>query len=184
MIMNKKFFMVFVEGKNTPTVQHDNLEKAEKEAKRLADKYGKRAFVLESTSLITPDEINVKVDSFEAALEYLGREYLGRENNAYMCGIPDKHTKAMVAMYKLITIAEAWNKADNFVPDYDNIYQYKWYPWFQKRGTAGFVCASTSTTAASAAAHAGSRLCFSTSERAEQFGKQFIDLWNDFLLFR
>lgn len=177
--MNKKFFMVFVEGENTPTVQHDNLKKAEKEAQRLADKYGKKVFVLESTSLITPDEINVKVDSFEAALEYLGRE-----NNACMCGIPDKHAKAMVAMYKLITIAEAWNKADNFIPDYDNTNQYKWFPWFQKRGTAGFVSAYTSGTASSAHAYFGSRLCFSTSERAEQFGKQFIDLWNDFLLFR
>lgn len=177
--MNKKFFMVFVEGENTPTVQHDNLKKAEKEAQRLADKYGKKAFVLESTSLITPDEINVKVDSFEAALEFLGRE-----NNACMCGIPDKHAKAMVAMYKLITIAEAWNKADNFVPDYDNTNQYKWFPWFQKRGTAGFVFAYTDCTASVASAYFGSRLCFSTSERAEQFGKQFIDLWNDFLLFR
>lgn len=177
--MNKKFFMVFVEGENTPTVQHDNLKKAEKEAQRLADKYGKKVFVLESTSLITPDEINVKVDSFEAALEYLGRE-----NNACMCGIPDKHAKAMVAMYKLITIAEAWNKADNFIPDYDNTNQYKWFPWFQKRGTAGFVYAFTTTAASYAGAYFGSRLCFSTSERAEQFGKQFIDLWNDFLLFR
>ena len=176
--MNKKFFMVFVEGENTPTVQHDNLKKAEKEAQRLADKYGKKAFVLESTSLITPDEINVKVDSFEAALEFLGRE-----NNACMCGIPDKHAKAMVAMYKLITIAEAWNKADNFIPDYDNTNQYKWFPWFQKRGTAGFVFAYTATTASYANATIGSRLCFSTSERAEQFGKQFIDLWNEFLLF-
>ena len=177
--MNKKFFMVFVEGENTPTVQHDNLKKAEKEAQRLADKYGKKAFVLESTSLIIPDEINVKVDSFEAALEYLGRE-----NNACICGIPDKHAKAMVAMYKLITIAEAWNKADNFVPDYDNTNQYKWFPWFQKRGTAGFVCANTDYAASYASAHFGSRLCFKTDERAEQFGKQFIDLWNDFLLFR
>lgn len=177
--MNKKFFMVFVEGENTPTVQHDNLKKAEKEAQRLADKYGKKAFVLESTSLITPDEINIKVDSFETALEYLGRE-----NNACMCGIPDKHAKAMVAMYKLITIAEAWNKADNFIPDYDNTNQYKWFPWFQKRGTAGFVYANANNTASNASANIGSRLCFSTSERAEQFGKQFIDLWNDFLLFR
>ena len=177
--MNKKFFMVFVEGENTPTVQHDNLKKAEKEAQRLADKYGKKVFVLESTSLITPDEINVKVDSFEAALEYLGRE-----NNACMCGIPDKHAKAMVAMYKLITIAEAWNKADNFVPDYDNTNQYKWFPWFQKRGTAGFVFAYTNSSASYASANIGSRLCFSTSERAEQFGKQFIDLWNDFLLIK
>lgn len=176
--MNKKFFMVFVEGENTPTVQHDNLKKAEKEAQRLADKYGKKAFVLESTSLITPDEINVKVDSFEAALEYLGRE-----NNACMYGIPYKHAKAMVAMYKLITIAEAWNKADNFVPDYDNTNQYKWFPWFQKRGTAGFVYAHANVTASYANANVGSRLCLKSEERAMQFGKQFIDLWNEFLLF-
>ena len=171
--------MVFVEGESTPTVQHDNLEKAEKEAKGLADKYGKKAFVLESTSLITPNEINVKVDSFEAALEYLGRE-----NNACMYGIPEKHAKAMVAMYKLITIAEAWNKADNFVPDYDNTNQYKWFPWFQKLGTSGFVCADTLPAASVAYASFGSRLCFKSSKRAAQFGKQFIDLWNDFLLFR
>ena len=36
--MNKKFFIVYVEGENTPTVQHGNLKKAEKEAQRLADK--------------------------------------------------------------------------------------------------------------------------------------------------
>ena len=177
--MKKTFFMVFVEGENTPTVQHDNLKKAKKEAKRLADKYGKKVFILESTSLITPDEINVKVDSFEAALEYLGRE-----NNACMCGIPDKHAKAMVAMYKLITIAEAWNKADNFVPDYDNTNQNKWFPWFQKLGTPGFVFAYTTNAASYAYAYIGSRLCFSTRERAEQFGNQFIELWNEFLLFR
>ena len=178
--MDKKFFMVFVEGENTPTLQHDNLKKAEKEAQRLADKYGKKVFVLESTSLITPDEINVKVDSLEAALEYLGRE-----NNACMCGIPDKHAKAMVAMYKLITIAEAWNKADNFVPDFSNRNQYKYFPWFVYNDKdAGFVFAYTTNSASTAYAYFGSRLCFSTSERAEQFGKQFVDLWNDFLLFR
>src|SRR5574344_1967277 len=114
--MSNKFYMVFVEGEHTPTVRYDNLKEAEKEAQRLADKCGKKAFVLDSASLIKPVGINVKADSFEAALEYLGRE-----NNACIGGIPDKHAKAMVAMYKLFTIAEAWNKADNFVPDYDKI---------------------------------------------------------------
>jgi len=175
--MNKKFFMVFVEGENTPTVQHDNLEKAEKEAQRLADKYGKKAFVLGSTSFITPEEINVKVDSFEDAFEYLGRE-----NN---CGMPDKHVKALNAMYKLVTIAEAWNKADNFMPVFSDRAQYKYFPWFvYNDNSAGFVYAYTSNAASGAYASFGSRLCFKTDERAEQFGKQFIDLWNDFLLFR
>ena len=175
--MNKKFFMVFVEGENTPTVQHDNLEKAKKEAKRLADKYGKKVFVLESTSLVIPEEINIKINSFEAALEYLGRE-----NNACICGIPEKHAKAMIAMYKLITIAEAWNKADNFIPDFSNCNQYKYFPWFVYNDKAtGFVYAGTNYTASLAYADFGSRLCFKTDERARQFGKQFIDLWNDLL---
>ena len=178
--MNKKFFMVFVEGENTPTVQYDNLKEAEKEAQRLADKCGKKAFVLESTSLIEREEINVRVDTFEKALEYLGRE-----NKACMRGLPDKHEKAMVAMYKLITIAEAWNKADNFVPDFSSRNQYKYFPWFvYDDKSAGFVDAATANAASTAYAAVGSRLCFSTSERAEQFGKQFVDLWNDFLLYR
>ena len=166
--MNKKFFMVFVECEKAPVVKHDTRKKAEKEV-----------YVLESTSMATPDKINMIVSTYEKALDYLGRE-----NNVCMCGIADKHGKAMIAIHKLITIAEAWNKADNFIPDYDNTNQYKWFPWFQKRGTAGFVFAFTNYTSSYANATFGSRLCFSTSERAEQFGKQFIDLWNDFLLFR
>lgn len=176
--MEKKFFMVYVDGENTPTVKHPSIEIAEKEAQRLADKLGKKSFILEANSVVTPDAINIKVDSFEAALEYLGRK-----NEVCMCGIPEKHGKAMVAMYKLITIAEAWNKADKFVPDFDNTDQYKWFPWFRKQGSAGFVSAATYYSATRTVANIGSRLCFSTSERARQFGEQFIDLWNDFLLF-
>ena len=169
----KKFFMVFVEGKGALT-KHNDLKEAEEEAKRLADKYGKEAFIVESVSLITPDEINIKVDSFEAALEYLGRENI----------VTDKHAKAMDAMYKLITIAEAWNKADDFVPDFSDRNQYKYFPWFiYKNRASGFVYAYTTNTASYAHANIGSRFCFKTAERAEQFGKQFIGLWNDFLLF-
>src|SRR5574344_468722 len=124
------------------------------------------------------EDVSTTIPNYEAALEYLGRE-----NNAYICGIPDKHAKAMVAMYKLITIAEAWNKADNFIPDFSNRNQYKYFPWFVYNDkAAGFVYANTTYTASDASADFGSRLCFKTEERAEQFGKQFIKLWNDFLL--
>ncbi len=46
--MNKEktFFMVFVEGANSPTCQHATLEQVEQEAKRLSEKTGKRAYVL------------------------------------------------------------------------------------------------------------------------------------------
>lgn len=99
--------------------------------------------------------------------------------------INPKHMKALVALNELFTIAQAWNKEDNFTPDFSNRNQTKWFPWFvYSNANAGFVYANTVYTAANANAHIGSRLCFKTSDRARQFGEQFIDLWNDVLLFR
>lgn len=99
--------------------------------------------------------------------------------------INPKHMKALVALNELFTIAQAWNKEDNFTPDFSNRNQTKWFPWFvYSNANAGFVCARTFNTAAFASAYFGSRLCFKTSDRARQFGEQFIDLWNDVLLFR
>ncbi len=99
--------------------------------------------------------------------------------------INPKHMKALVALNELFTIAQAWNKEDNFTPDFSNRNQTKWFPWFvYSNANAGFVCARTFNTATFASAYFGSRLCFKTSDRARQFGEQFIDLWNDVLLFR
>lgn len=99
--------------------------------------------------------------------------------------INPKHVKALISLNELFTIAEAWNKEDGFVPDYSNYKQDKWFPWFvYDKDAAGFVCAATYSTPSYANAYFGSRLCFKTANRARQFGKQFIDLWNDVLLFR
>ena len=94
-----------------------------------------------------------------------------------------KHIEALVALNELFTIAEAWNKADGFVPDYSDWYQDKWFPWFRyDKGTAGFVCAAADYAPTNEDAIVGSRLCFMTRERAEQFGKQFADLYNKVLI--
>ena len=99
--------------------------------------------------------------------------------------INPKHIKALIALNELFTIAQAWNKEDGFVPDFSDWQQNKWFPWFKyDKDAAGFVFAYTTKTTASAYAHVGSRLCFKSSARAAQFGKQFIDLWNDVFLFR
>lgn len=42
----KEFFMIYVEGENTPTYKHANLEVAEIEAKRLSSVLKKKAYVL------------------------------------------------------------------------------------------------------------------------------------------
>ena len=93
------------------------------------------------------------------------------------------HVKALIAMNELFTIAQAWNKADNFVPDFSDRTQDKWFPWFvYDEANAGFVCANTINTPANTSAYIGSRLCFKSSNRACQFGEQFIDLFNQVFL--
>ena len=95
------------------------------------------------------------------------------------------HIEALIALNELFTIAQAWNKEDGFVPDFSDWQQNKWFPWFKyDKYAAGFVCANSYYAPAIAYAHIGSRLCFKSSARAAQFGKQFIDLWNDVFLFR
>lgn len=143
-------------------------------------------------------KINQAVTNFEEARKYLS----GKPNADFTISknllsdnmqditrlvndINPKHVKALVALNALFTIAEAWNKADKFVPDFSYRNQWKWFPWFTySDDVEGFVYADTFKTAASAYAHCGSRLCFKSEERATQFGKQFIDLWNGYLLFR
>lgn len=93
------------------------------------------------------------------------------------------HIEALIALNKLFTIAQAWNKEDGFVPDFSDWEQDKWFPWFvYDEDAAGFVYASTPNTATYAAASFGSRLCFKSPTRAEQFGKQFADLYNKVFL--
>mgnify|MGYP000162692221 FL=1 len=150
---------------------------------------------------IESKEINEVVTDYEKAREYLG----GKPNADFTVAkkilsgncvqledvtrlvseLNPKHVKAIIAFNRLCTIAQAWNKEDDFTPDFSNRNQEKWFPWFvYSDDAAGFVCASTYRAAAAAVAHFGSRLCFKTSARARQFGEQFIDLWNQVLLFR
>ncbi len=145
---------------------------------------------------IESKEINEVVTTFEEAREYLGGKpnddftvaaniLSANDVNKLVKEVNPKHIKALIAYNRLCTIAQAWNKADDFTPDFSNRDQTKWFPWFvYSDDAAGFVFAFTILTATSANANFGSRLCFKTRERAMQFGKQFIDLWNDILLFR
>lgn len=100
-----------------------------------------------------------------------------------MTDINSKDVKALIALNELFTIAQAWNKEDGFVPDFSDKEQDKWFPWFEyNRDTAGFVFASASRTPSHAYAYIGSLLCFKSSARAAQFGKQFVYLYNKVFL--
>lgn len=97
--------------------------------------------------------------------------------------INPKHIEALIALNKLFTIAQAWNKEDGFVPDFSDRKQDKWFPWFEyDKNAAEFVCTDTILSLTDAGASFGSRLCFKSSARAAQFGKQFNDLFNKVFL--
>ena len=127
------------------------------------------------------EDAREKLDSFnvtsdEAAKHFDSLAQLIRNANP-------RHIKALIALNKLFTIAEKWNKEDGFVPDFSNKGQWKYYPWFKYDvESAGFVCANSDCTASYAAANVGSRLCFKSESRAEEFGKKYVDLYNDVFL--
>ena len=92
--------------------------------------------------------------------------------------INPKHIEALIALNQLFNIAEAWNKEDGFVPDFSEWQQDKWFPWFSyDEDAARFVFANSINAPGTAFALIGSRICFKSSARAAQFGKQFEELY-------
>lgn len=71
-------------------------------------------------------------------------------------------------------INEGWK------PDWTNTSEYKWYPWFTVR-PGGFGFSFSIYVYWDTAACCGSRLCLSTEEKADYVGKQFEDIYNEFL---
>lgn len=101
----------------------------------------------------------------------------------FVSEINSRHVKALAALNKLFSIAQARNKEDRFVPDFSNENQGKWFPWFRyDMKLEKFVCSSVICSSLGGNAYWGSRLCFKTYNRAEQFGKQFVDLYNEVFL--
>lgn len=119
--------------------------------------------------------------------------------------------KHIIALMKLEIISRAlWGKDFQPKPDAEGKEIY-WYPWFalytkkemeemseEKRkslrgallagsasggANAGFGCLATYNRSSYSFANIGFRLCQETPEKAEYFGKQFIELWAEYLAF-
>ena len=133
-------------------------------------------------------KVNKIITDFESARKALAADfYLSADKSKLatnlMHDINPKQVEALDALNKLFTIAQAWNKEDGFVPDFSDYKQVKWLPWFSyDRNLAKFGYSYTDCTYLSASACLSSKLCFKTRERAEQFGKQFEELYNKVFL--
>ena len=145
------------------------------------------------------DDVDGVITSFGLAVEYLGL----KDNSEYaICGremrgtgslkkrdveklvreLNPRHVDALIALNELFTIAEAWNKADGFVPDFSDKEQRKYFPWFAYDKDVAQFSPNGSMSSAYVSALLCARLCFKTANRAMQFGLRFAGLFNKLLM--
>lgn len=149
------------------------------------------------------------IKTYEDACEALSVEPIFNEPNPIMnlYGVEYEVEPHIIALMKLETISRAlWGKDWMPEPDASGSKLF-YYPVFalytqqeidnmneDERGGllsanadngagAGFGCLSTSLRSSYAAAHSGFRLCQETREKALYFGKQFLELWAEYLKF-
>ena len=86
-----------------------------------------------------------------------------------------------ISYEKLKIVYKAIN--NGWTPDWTNFKEYKYYPWFEVVSSgAGLSYSGSSYDNAITFTDVGSRLCTDKSEKAEFFGKQFKELYEDYLL--
>lgn len=149
------------------------------------------------------------IKTYEDACEALSVEPIFNEPNPIMnlYGVEYEVEPRIIALMKLETISRAlWGK--DWMPEPDasgsKLFYYPVFALYTKseienmdedeRGGllsasacggafAGFGYLSTSYRSSYASAHNGFRLCQEDSEKAKYFGKQFLELWAEYLKF-
>ena len=157
--------------------------------------------------LFKPKDIRDRVKTFEDACNELGQDhplvvqYL-QTSSAYR---GDALSEDLIAYLKVRIITAALN--EGWTPQFTTD-EYRYYPWFvlytqkeidemkeENKGRvlgrssnnanayAGVACSYTSSASSSSYTLNGGRLCFKTEELAEYAGKQFLDIWAEFMMF-
>ena len=185
---------------NQITIQKENILNAYNQAS------GEQKSLLENLfgkDMFYPQDIKERIKTFDDAVAILGND-----NQAVIdyYAIADKTcTEDILAFAKLRVIAEALN--EGWKPKFDGD-ECRYYPWFyiytkkeyeeldedEKKkcrvvgrssnssyANGGLVYANADYASSYSSLFHGSRLTFKTRELAEYCGKQFIDIWVDFL---
>lgn len=186
---------------NQVTINKDNILEAyyhasEEQKELLMGLFGEDIF--------KPKDIKDRIKTFDDAFHELGdkHELVKDYKNLIVC---DCFPKDIIAYAKLRIIAEALN--EGWKPKFDGN-ECRYYPWFyiytkkeyeeldeyEKKecrvvgrsnsnavAGGGVVFVGVGGASSYSDAGYGSRLSFKTREIAEYFGKQFIDIWAEFL---
>ena len=170
---------------------------ANSDGKALLEKlYGKAIFA---------KDITERVKTFEDAVEVLGEVhcFVSEYNTLVNSGLIHSLSPDLVAYLKLRIITAALN--EGWEPQF-TVDEYRYFPWFafytQKEidemdeedrsrvvGRAyhnsvaygGVACANSYNASSYSYSYCGSRLAFKTRELAIYAGKQFIEIWADFV---
>lgn len=152
-----------------------------------------------------PQNITERIKTFEDACGELGNEHPFVKSYEKYVNTASGEEDDVVAYLKLRIICAALN--EGWKPTFDKD-EWRYYPWFylytqkeyeeldedekeecrvvgRSNGNAsaggGLVYASAFYASSTSSTNCGSRLAFKTRELGEYCGKQFIDIWADFL---
>lgn len=161
--------------------------------------------------LFKPKDIMERIKTFDDALQELNTKALSGDETAailladYESNADNIKNPQILAYMRLAIIAYALNEGwePKFTTD-----EYRYYPWFclytqkeidemdeEDKGRvlgrssysafagAGVACSVTVYASAVSYTHYGGRLCFKTRDLAEYAGKQFLDIWAEFMMF-
>ena len=197
---------------NEITINKDKLAEVYQNASAETKEALKALFGHESNFISKPKptlDDYTTIRSYEDACEALGAEPVLNEPNPTMnlYGVEYEVEPHIIALMKLETINLAlWGRTWNPEPDADGLKLF-YYPVFalytksqidnmdeDERGgllsanaingaNAGFGYLNTFFRSSNANAYNGFRLCQETREKALYFGKQFIELWAEYLKF-
>ena len=161
--------------------------------------------------LFKPKDIMERIKTFDDALQELNTKALSGDETAailladYESNADNIKNPQILAYMRLAIIAYALNEGwePKFTTD-----EYRYYPWFclytqkeidkmdeEDKGRvlgrshynasayAGVACSNTVSASAHSYTNCGGRLCFKTRDLAEYAGKQFLDIWAEFMMF-
>lgn len=149
---------------------------AEQQLQKLKEEEKKLTTIIENAD--KPKDITETVTSFELACKY------EKKDPKKVLPYPkpqtdDERYLNAIAMMNIIT--RIWRQ--NWVPDYGNSNQRKWFPWFEWKPAssgrpAGFVFSYSVFDYVTTYTDLGSRFAFESEQKAIRAGQLFIKIYN------
>ncbi|ODS87271.1 MAG: hypothetical protein ABS44_11685 [Chryseobacterium sp. SCN 40-13] len=121
----------------------------------------------------TPKDIKQRIKTFADVLNYFGIDEDDFEDGNETLE-PDE-----VAYRKVKLIVNALN--EEWKPDWTNSSQTKYFPWFKMGSSSGSGFSFHDYDNWLSNSTVGSRLCFKSRELAEYAGKQFTEIYKEFM---